>query len=226
MLLAIDTATRWASLALYDEAGIAAEYSWRCSAQHTRQVLPAIDHMLRATQTSVSDISALAVAQGPGSFTGLRIGLSIAKGLSLARDLPIVAIPTLDITAYAAGDPGCPLIAVLEMRRGRIVTAQYRFEEGEPVVEGEVVIRQAGTWQPPTDEPILVTGEISSELARRLLQLPGGEQIAVASQATTVRRAGFLAELAWLRLERGEPPAADELAPIYLQQPAAGAPEG
>ena len=106
MLLAIDTSTRWASLALYDLTGLVAETSWRCWGNHTVEVLPTIAQMVKRSRALPADIKAVAVAKGPGSFTGLRIGMSIAKGFSLALNVPIIAIPTLDIIAYAVGDPG------------------------------------------------------------------------------------------------------------------------
>ena len=108
MLLAIDTATRYASIALYDDAGIVAEQSWRSENNHSVEVMPAIERLLSLQQLSPEDLTALAVAQGPGSFTGLRIGMSIAKGFCLALDIPIIAIPTLDSVVYAAGDPAVP----------------------------------------------------------------------------------------------------------------------
>ncbi|NLX43424.1 MAG: tRNA (adenosine(37)-N6)-threonylcarbamoyltransferase complex dimerization subunit type 1 TsaB, partial [Chloroflexi bacterium] len=109
MILAIDTATRTASIALYDASGILAEETWHSQNRHSVELMPAIQRLAERQGVKLGDLSAVAVALGPGSFTGLRIGLSAAKGLCLALDIPLIGIPTLMIAAYAAGDPGCPL---------------------------------------------------------------------------------------------------------------------
>ena len=106
MILAIDTATRMASIALYDATGVLAEETWRSQNNHSVELMPAVMRLVERQQKTLSDISGVAVSLGPGSFTGLRSGLSLAKGLCLALQTPIVGVPTLQVTAYAAGDPG------------------------------------------------------------------------------------------------------------------------
>ncbi|HHX65168.1 MAG TPA: tRNA (adenosine(37)-N6)-threonylcarbamoyltransferase complex dimerization subunit type 1 TsaB [Chloroflexi bacterium] len=222
MLLAIDTATRYASIALYDDAGIVAEQSWRSENNHSVEVMPAIERLLSLQQLSPEDLTALAVAQGPGSFTGLRIGMSIAKGFCLALDIPIIAIPTLDSVVYAAGDPGGPIIAVLEAGRGRLSVARYHFEDGLPVQDGDVELVPANRWEPEPDEPVLITGEVNADLADRLMTLPDAENISISCLAASLRRAGYLAELAWERLQEGAVDDLDALSPIYTYPPTSG----
>jgi tRNA threonylcarbamoyladenosine biosynthesis protein TsaB len=224
MLLAIDTATRYASTALLDEAGLIAEHTWLSGHNHSVEMMPTIAEMLARQRLTPQDLSAVAVAQGPGSFTGLRIGMSIAKGLCLALDLPILAIPTLEIITYAVGDPGGPVLAVLEAGRGRLCVGEYRFEEGLPVLQGELQLVSAGEWAPEADEPVLVAGEVGAAVVERLLAQPNGDNIAIASLAGSLRRAGYLAELAWERLEAGQSDDLDSLSPIYLHYPASGTP--
>ena len=223
MLLAIDTATRYASLALYDTSGILYEQSWRSGNNHTTEIMPAIANMLAQQKLPPQALTGVAVAQGPGSFTGLRIGMSIAKGLCFALDIAIIAIPTLDITAYAAGDPGGPVIAVLEAGRGRICVARYHFEDGLPKQEDEIELIRASEWVVDARESVLIAGEVSAELAERLLQQPGAENLAISSLAGSVRRAGYLAELAWERLQNGLVDDLDASSPIYVQLPGSGA---
>lgn len=222
MLLAIDTATRTASIALYDASGVLSEQSWRSDNRHTVETAPAIAAMLRRLGLGAEALRGVAVATGPGSFTGLRIGISIAKGLCLALQIPILGVPSLDVVAYAAGDPGGPVLAVLEVGRGRICVARYHVVNSLPVQEGEIALVRAADWTPAVDELTLVAGEVSAELAERLLGLPGAENLAISSLAGSVRRAGYLAELAWERLEAGESDDLDSLAPIYLHQPTSG----
>src|SRR4051794_36673702 len=101
MLLAIDSATRVLSLALHDGAQLMAESTWTTSNRHTVELMPAIQQLLARVGLTPSTLTALAVSQGPGSFNGLRIGFSAAKGLSLALNIPLIAIPSLDALAAA-----------------------------------------------------------------------------------------------------------------------------
>lgn len=224
MLLAIDTATRLASIALYDATGVLAEESWRSQNNHSVEVMPAIDAMLARQGAAYADLRGVAVAQGPGSFTGLRIGMSLAKGLCLGLEIPIIAIPTLEVAAYAVGDPGVPVLAVLEAGRGRICVGTYRYEDGLPVQQGALALHESARWTPDLAGPVLVTGEIEAALADRLLALPEAANLAISSLAGSLRRAGFLAELAWERLQAGETDDLDSLSPIYVQL-AGSAPE-
>jgi tRNA threonylcarbamoyladenosine biosynthesis protein TsaB len=217
MLLAIDTATRLASIALYDDAGIWAEASWRSQNNHSVEVMPTIAAMLARQGLAFADLSGVAVAQGPGSFTGLRIGMSLAKGLCLGLEIPLIAIPTLEIAAYAAGDPGVPVLAVLEAGRGRICVGAFLYEDGLPTLQGELALHEAALWEPDLSDPVLVIGEVDGSLAERLLALPGAANLAISSLAGSLRRAGYLAELAWERLQRGEIADLDTLSPIYVQ---------
>ncbi len=217
MLLAIDTATRFASVALYDLTGVLAEQSWRSANNHSVEVMPAIASMLARQELTASALTAVAVAKGPGSFTGLRIGVSIAKGLCLALDIPIIGIPTLDVVTYAVGDPGCSVLSVLEAGRGRICVARYRFEDGLPIQEGETELCRASEFVVQADQPVLVAGEISTELAERLLRQPDAANMAISSLAGSVRRASYLAELAWERFLDGQVDDLDTLSPIYVQ---------
>jgi tRNA threonylcarbamoyladenosine biosynthesis protein TsaB len=216
MILAIDTATRYASIALYDDAGVIAEQSWRSANNHSVELMPAVLQMLSRQHLSIQDVTAVAVAQGPGSFTGLRIAMSTAKGLCLGLNVPLVVVPTLEITAYAAGDPGGPVLAILEAGRGRIGVAHYRFFEGVPVQQGEMLVTRAEAWHPVVEQPVLLAGEISADLAERLLAHPAAEDIAIASLAGSLRRAGYLAELAWNRLEEGRVADLDSVEPLYF----------
>jgi tRNA threonylcarbamoyladenosine biosynthesis protein TsaB len=226
MLLAIDTATRYASIALYDAAGIAAESSWRSENNHSVEVMPAIAAMLSLQRLEPRDLTAVAVAQGPGSFTGLRIGMSIAKGFCLALDIPIIAVPSLDVVTYAAGDPGGPILAVLETGRGRLAVARYRFDEGLPAQDSDISVVLSSRWAPETDGPMLITGEVSAELAERLLALPNADDLSISCLAASLRRAGYLAELAWERLQEDAVDDLDTVSPIYAHYPAPGAAEG
>jgi tRNA threonylcarbamoyladenosine biosynthesis protein TsaB len=226
MLLAIDTSTRWASLALYDITGLIAETSWRCWGNHTVEVLPTIAQMVKRARALPADIKAVAVAKGPGSFTGLRIGMSIAKGFCLALSVPLIAIPTLDIIAYAIGDQGRLVYAVLELGRNRICVAAYHYDNQLPVQKGDALYIASSEWQVSAHEPVSIIGEIRPELTESLSKLPDAAHITFHAPAASARRAGYLAELAWKRWINNQVDNLDSVDPTYLHLPTSGSQPG
>ena len=131
MLLAIDTSTRQAGIALYERRrGLLAEQIWFTANRHTEELMPAIASLFAVAGATPGDLAAVAVAIGPGSFTGLRVGLAAAKGLALAQGIPIVGIPTLDVTAYPHQRQPVPVIAIAQAGRGRVYWAPYAHGPG------------------------------------------------------------------------------------------------
>ncbi|MEW5720118.1 MAG: tRNA (adenosine(37)-N6)-threonylcarbamoyltransferase complex dimerization subunit type 1 TsaB, partial [Chloroflexota bacterium] len=130
MLLAIDTATRLASIALYTADGVQAEMTWRTRENHTVELMAQIVRLLNLSRVTKEDLRAIGVALGPGSFTGLRVGMSVAKGLAYARQIPLLGIPTLDAVAHAHAHQPLPIWAVLAAGRGRYSVAQYAVKRG------------------------------------------------------------------------------------------------
>jgi tRNA threonylcarbamoyladenosine biosynthesis protein TsaB len=217
MLIAIDTATDHASLAIHDGLRVRAEHTWETRRRHTVELLPRLVEALHRLEIQVEHLSGVAVALGPGSFTGLRVGLSIAKGMALARGLPLAGIPTLDVLAAAQGRDRRPLCAILQAGRGRICAATYRWRRGEWRVR---IAPRLTTWSALAEEtasPTLFCGEIDPSGARTLATL--GEMALQLPAAACLRRAGFLAEVAWQRINRGEIDDPATLAPLYLKQP-------
>jgi tRNA threonylcarbamoyladenosine biosynthesis protein TsaB len=130
--LGIETATSIASVGIVVEDQVAAERSLPVHGSHARMLLPLIDEVLAAAGLGLRDLDVLAVSIGPGSFTGLRIGLSVAKGLVLATGLPLVDVPTLTAYAHTVGPrPGlvCP---VFDARKGEVYAAAFQWRDGEP----------------------------------------------------------------------------------------------
>ncbi|MCZ7542092.1 MAG: tRNA (adenosine(37)-N6)-threonylcarbamoyltransferase complex dimerization subunit type 1 TsaB [Anaerolineae bacterium] len=221
MLLAIDTATRTISLALHDGERIHAELTWRTANHHTVELSPSIMTMLAQAGLTVGDLTALAVAQGPGSFMGLRIGLGVAKGLALSRRLPLVAVPTLDIVAAAQPRTRGRLVAVLQAGRGRICWQAYTWRRGKgrtpPAMwrpRGKLAL---GGWDDliaEVEKETVVSGEIDPEGRRRLSETD--RPVRAASGALALRRAGHLAEIAWARLRADATDDPFTVTPIYL----------
>lgn len=215
MLLAIDTSTAWISLALYDGVYVQYETTWRSQYHHTVELAPAIHRLFESTGTSGADLTGLAVAIGPGSFTSLRIGLAAAKGLSLAQKLPIAGVPTLDILVAAQPlDVDKPLIAVLHAGRTRLAYATYHVEDGAWRTQGEPEVIDAKSLVQTITAPTLVCGELS-ETARTIIGRRWKNAI-IAPPAQCLRRASYLAEIGWYRIQNGQADDPFTLAPIYL----------
>jgi tRNA threonylcarbamoyladenosine biosynthesis protein TsaB len=217
MLVAIDTATSYASLALHDGFQVRVEYTWEAPRRHTVELMPRLAGALERVGLSAEHLSGVAVTRGPGSFTGLRVGLSVAKGLALARGLPLVGVPTLDVVAAAQGRDRRPLCAVLQAGRGRISVATYRWRDGEWCVREEPRLTTWPALVQETSHPTLFCGEIDRAGADALATLD--ERAVLLPAAARLRRAGFLAELAWRRLHQGQTDDPATLTPIYLQHP-------
>jgi len=220
MLLAIDTATHLASVALYDQANgrVLGEESWHSASNHTVELMPRLVRMIGQQGASPADLSGLAVSLGPGSFTGLRIGLGLAKGLALARKLPIVGVPTLDVVIQPHRHQRLPIWAVLQAGRGRICAGYYERRRGKWDRREPYRLTTLEALCELVEEPVLFCGELSApeaELIRQRLDLVA----TVATPAHSLRRAAYLAELAWQRLARGDTDDAANLSPIYLHHP-------
>jgi len=217
MLLAVDTSTAQIGLALYDGAQVPAESLWLSHQHHTVELAPALAELLSRTGVSMVEVEALGVALGPGSFTALRVGLSFVKGLSLARHLPIIGIPTLDVLAGGLPLARLPLAAVLQAGRNRLAVGSYRPTKtgwkstGDRASEKVMTVDELADM---IDKPTLVAGELSAEDRQRLKRKK--VNVVLAAPSLCVRRPAVLAELAWARWKAGHVDEPASLAPIYL----------
>jgi tRNA threonylcarbamoyladenosine biosynthesis protein TsaB len=213
MLLAVDTSTAQVGLALYDGAQVIGEYAWRSSQRHTVELAPAIFELLTRCGLTMEDVRALGVALGPGSFTSLRVGLSLVKGLTLARHLPLVGIPTLDILAAAQALARVPLAVAIQAGRGRLALGWYKRSKNGWQARGPARVVTVEALLDEVKSPAMVCGEFTSAERHKLSQKP---EIQLLSPAQSVRRPAVLAELAWTRWQTGRVDDEATLAPIYL----------
>jgi len=218
LLLAIDTATRTASLAIHDGARVRVELSWESQDHHTVELTPRIAGMLSQLAVTVNDLAGIAVALGPGSFTGVRVGIAAAKGLAISRNLKLVGVPTLDILAQAMQDARMPVVAVLEAGRGRLCAQRYLPAKGRLHADGPAWLTTARELGADWAEAACVCGELSAE-ERHDIKKRLGSRVVLAPPAASLRRAGYLAEIGWARLASGRTDSPTTLTPIYLQTP-------
>lgn len=214
MLLAIDSSTQWMGLALFDGSQVIGETVWQTHSHHTMELAPAIQEMLIRCGLQASDLKVLGVALGPGSFTSLRIGLAVAKGMALALHLPLVGVPTLDIVA--AGEPlsELPLAAVLQAGRGRLAVGWYNYMFGSWQSQGEAHVTTIDELSDAIRKPTLVVGELNAH--ERQVLARKRKNVLLASPARSIRRPSYLAEIAWQRWQKGKIADVVTLSPIYL----------
>ena len=218
-MLAIDTSTEQAGLALYDGQEVI-ELSWPAGRTQTVSVLPRIDEILAVRGLGIEHVGAVGIAQGPGTFTGLRVGLSIAKGLAIVPGRSLVAINTLLVTATPFVAAGLSTLAVLPAGRRRLVWAE--FEPGTPPAPPRNTTLQELLDHLASRPPIVVAGELLPD--QRAAMAHAGWP--VVSGASGARRPGVLAELAWARWQRGDVADPVTIEPLYLHGKALGGPTG
>jgi tRNA threonylcarbamoyladenosine biosynthesis protein TsaB len=223
MILAIDTSTDTTSVALYRPGDtVLAEQSWLGGREQTTQLLPNIQRLMSLVGANTSQIKGVAVATGPGSFSGVRIGLSTAKGMAYAMQIPIWGVPSLDVLAYQhAAVTAAQVCAVLRMGRGRVAWALYRTRaarwERLTGYENSTAQEMAESIQDrESNMATLFCGEISPDVAEAINEKMANAA-SIAPPAASLRRASYLAEIALQRSIRGETDDPATLHAIYLQ---------
>ncbi len=212
-LLAIDSSSEQAGIALFNGIHIT-ELSWPAGRSQTTTLLAAIHQILTMHQLEPTDIAAVAVAVGPGPFSGLRVGLSVAKGLVIGLGIPIVGVPTLEVAAvpYAAGT--ATVVPLVPAGRGRIVWSVYGRAKGR---WAELVPPRNSTIDEliadlPGSETIIVSGEVDADQEQRLLATG---RVRLPPLALRARRPGAIASLAWKRLATGDTDDPGSLQAVY-----------
>jgi tRNA threonylcarbamoyladenosine biosynthesis protein TsaB len=215
-ILSIDTSSSQGGIALYDGRTLSIR-SFPAERSHTTTLLSEIHHLLDRADISVRELAAVAIATGPGAFTGLRVGFGIAKGFHLATKVPLIGISTLEATALGFATCATPVVAVIGAGRGRLVWARYEpgdagLDQSRPPRNGTVSelieeLRESG--------PLLVTGELVDDQAGLINRLDG---VSLPPFPLRTRHPGAFAELAWRRWQAGKVDEASTIEPVYLSR--------
>ena len=224
MLLAIDTSTDTASLALAQDNTVLAELTWRSKQNHTTQLLPNLNQLFTLTGITAKDLAAIIVAQGPGSFNGLRVGISAAKGLAFSLGIPIVGINSLEVAAYQYAETGLPVCAIFNAGRSEVATATYQKKYGkwQQLVKADIVTVEYLCKH--ITKKTMFCGEFLPAVTEQILTLLKSKAV-IPPQIPDFKRASFLLELGKQRLDAGDVDNAVTLQPIYLRRPPIGAPK-
>jgi tRNA threonylcarbamoyladenosine biosynthesis protein TsaB len=207
-VLAIDTSTLAGGVALVEDARTAAEYLLDIRLTHSERLMPTVERVMRDAGWSPSDLTGLAVAVGPGSFTGLRIGVSAIKGLALALGLPIAAVPSLDALAATMAGAATPVCPVIFARRDEVYASLYRWD-GEAMRRAwDYLALSPAELAERLREPVILVGEAAAAIDSPMARL-----------APPWRRTASVAAVGHLgrdRLRAGDVVSAAALVPLYV----------
>jgi tRNA threonylcarbamoyladenosine biosynthesis protein TsaB len=220
LVLAMDTATPVTGVAVGSEAGTLAEVAVRHERRHVEVLAPAVRWALEQAEVDPGALAGVAVGTGPGLFTGLRVGVSTAKALAQAWGLPMVAVPSLDLVAFAHRHVHRAICPVIDARRGEVFTALYRHAPGGVVrLTGYQVLRpdQLAAGLEARGDEVLLCGEGAMIYRERFEHLDG--QFQFGGQAQAFPSAAALVELALPRMLREEFTSPLEVTPLYLRRP-------
>ena len=217
VILALDTATPVGSVALCAAEGIVVSRYFDVGLQHSQRLFSEVEAALEAADIDVGEVRAVAVAIGPGSFTGLRIGLSAAKGLCLAAGKDLVTVSTLETLAARLPFAHVPVCTVLDARKREVYAALYDTKTGVPVeLAPPRAIAPAQLAEERANAPTIFTGD-GATAYRELLASDPAAQFAPLPCARP--DAGTIGWLALPKLENGQTADLDSVEPEYLRSP-------
>ncbi len=221
-ILAIDSSAKAASVCIANEEKIIGEFFINTSLTHSQTLMPMTEQLLKNTEMTIDEVDAIAVNAGPGSFTGVRIGVAAAKGLAFPKNLPCVSVSTLESMAYNLLGTDCVVCAVMDARCSQVYNAMFR-------IKGETVERLTDDRAlslsdlllefKQTDERILIVGD-GAEITYDFLKNEASNAV-LAPKNRRTQTASSVALAAFQKLFEGKTQTAAELMPIYLRLPQA-----
>ncbi len=216
LLLALDTATDQGSLALVEEDRVLGVYALTTPGSYLQHLLPGVEALLTGTGRGLTEVGAIAVSQGPGNFTGLRIGLATAKGLAWSLNIPLVAVSTLEILAAQFPFQPHPVGVLIDAKRQEVYLGRYRCPESQPRALQDPMRLPLDALPSRLSPPMVLTGPgltAYEEFLRDALD-PG---IHLAPPEMRYPQTPTLARLAQLQLKKGMTVAPHQLVPNYLR---------
>ena len=218
MHLVIDTATSRLSLALLDGGELAGELTWWSKQNHTAELIPSLNYLLDRAGIGLDDLGGIIVAKGPGSFTGLRVGVTTAKGLAISKGVPLVGVGTLEARAYPYLSMGVQVCALQEAGRSEVAAAIFegtRHDFQATLAEHITTVADLCEKLP---RPAILCGEISDETKTGIEEALGTDALLTDTRGLTYR-AACIGELGLAKLSKGEADDPSTLQPLYLRRP-------
>lgn len=219
LVLAIDTATQVSSVAVASEGRLLSELTMQGKLTHSETLMPHIEQVLKMAAVDKSQLTGIAVSNGPGSFTGLRIGLAAAKAMSYVLGIPLVGVSTLKSLAYGVPVSGLRIMSLLDAQKGNAYVESYRWENGRLQVVKPVTVAKISTVIETCrslDEQVFLTGDAVHKKIQGKMELPDNVQIAPLH--LIMPRAAATAMLGMERLADGQADNVMDLEPVYIRR--------
>ncbi|WDV46174.1 tRNA (adenosine(37)-N6)-threonylcarbamoyltransferase complex dimerization subunit type 1 TsaB [Clostridiaceae bacterium M8S5] len=219
-ILAVDTSSIVASVALIDDDKLLCEYTVNYKRTHSETILPMIKEVLDSCQLKTGDIDVFAVSIGPGSFTGLRIGVATIKALAHSVDKPVVGIPSMDSMAYNMFNCNSLIVPMMDARRDRVYTGIYTWRDNKfEVIKAQDVIEieQILDDLRDRDEEVIISGD-GGVAYRDIIKEKLGEKVVFSSAYVNMAKASSLAQMALERAKNNQLESYYDLVPEYLRK--------
>ena len=221
-ILAVDTSATSASVCVAQENKIIGEFSINTALTHSQTLIPMIEQLAEKTGVTLDNIDAIAVNAGPGSFTGVRIGVAAVKGIAFSRNIPCVSVSTLESMAYNMLDNDCIVCSVMDARCSQVYNSLFRVKDGKVtrlIEDRALSLTDLKLDLQKYNEKIILVGdgaEITFNYFENSLQ-----NVFLASVNNRVQKASSIACVAFKKINNGETLNASELMPVYLRLPQA-----
>lgn len=219
-LIGIDSSGLVASVAIVEDGRLIAEYTINNKKTHSQTLLPMLDEIVKMAGIELQEVDAIAVAAGPGSFTGLRIGSATAKGLGLALKKPIVPVPTVDALAYNLYGVDALVCPIMDARRNQVYTGIYEYADGKTLTVLKdacaVPIEEIADALNAFDRKVIFVGDGVPVFAEQLKTLMKVEY-SFAPEHLALQRGGSVAALGLRRFQEGISETPAEHSPEYLR---------
>lgn len=218
-ILSIDTSSNNCSIAVVGNKAMLGEININYNLQHSVLLMPLVEELLLRLNLTPKDLDALTVSTGPGSFTGLRIGLSAVKGMALGLNLPVYAADALSILAYGAYGYQGILVPMVDALRGGYYTGFYTFEDGilvtimEPVI---LTLEEVKEKLAAETREIMILGDIVEKKTKEELKF--SEMVLLAPDSLNIPKASNIPYLLKERIDRDEAEDIHELVPLYMRK--------
>jgi len=216
--LALETSGKIGSLALVEDGRVLAEEVFPAHFKHAAGIVSAIDRLTAAQGWSPRDLTEVYVSAGPGSFTGLRVGITVAKTLALALGVKIVAVPSTEVLAHNAPAGWMNCIILLDAKRGQIFTARYTNQNGHPIESEPAHLDTLAAILARSPRPMHLLGE---GIPHHRASIPDSPEIIITSEESWRARAGVVAQIGWRMARHGTYADPDRLTPTYIRRPEA-----
>jgi len=219
-ILGIETSTKTGSVAIVSEKGVIVQYTLNIEVTHSERLMATVDRVLKDTGIVMSQFDGFAVAVGPGSFTGLRIGLSTVKGLAFATGKPVAAVPTLKALAWNLPYSAYPICPLLDARKNEVYASLYAFDGPSLVQIFTERVVTLSLLSEQINSKTVFTGE-AAYFFRTQIEQVFGDAALFAPRSATLPSAASVAEIGMDLIKKGKQADPDSLTPMYIRRPEA-----